>query len=603
MDQQQQQQEEIFHYNGQRPSQIPRDVTHVRCDSSVTEIPEACFQRCRNLITVELNEGLVEIAPYAFNRCTSMKTINFPSTLKVIGKEALSDCHKLEDLNLKEGLIILGDFAFAHSNLRSINLPSTIKKIPNHAFRGCSNIVDLILPNGIVVVGPNSFSGCKHLRVVSIASSVERIENGAFRDCERLYSLELHRGLQSIGAGAFRGCAWLNRAAIPSTVKTLDARAFASCTKLVSVELSEGLEEIKDGAFAECERLQNLYIPSSVIKLGRIFKHSYKPKPPLLLGRKFRMHDDGDGNCAQLIHALQTRFRRLPIHEICYFQSHDETVSLVENLEQIVKSNGHSNRSGGGGNRTGAAATTKATTTTTTFSTAERDSLTGMTPLHILALSRKPNIDVFRTVLALYPKNFLMTVKDARGYRAIDYLIENESPGSDELTKQLLGDRIEWLGLERWKRKVVNVVDNFPVGWDMNYRARQIDHRHKHINVIYAMLIKYERLEILSLLELLLWKLEIDKTLLLLATATKESDVASLSTMPGDRISTSASTSSNSSSSSSVKEISRVNCGADIVISNVLPFLDNVKFDESGISIYEETDIRMVYPIPMQTNL
>lgn len=52
-----------------------------------------------------------------------------------------------------------------------------------------------------------------------------------------------------------------------------------------------------------------------------------------------------------------------------------------------------------------------------------------------------------------------------------------------------------------------------------------------------------------------------------------------------------------------MKEISRVNCGADTVISNVLSFLDNVKFDESGIEMYEETDIRMVYPIPIQTNL
>ena len=47
---------------------------------------------------------------------------------------------------------------------------------------------------------------------------------------------------------------------------------------------------------------------------------------------------------------------------------------------------------------------------------------------------------------------------------------------------------------------IIKAVDKFPVGWNMNYRARQIDRRHKHIDVIYAMLIKYERLEIVSLL-------------------------------------------------------------------------------------------------------
>lgn len=57
----------------------------------------------------------------------------------------------------------------------------------------------------------------------------------------------------------------------------------------------------------------------------------------------------------------------------------------------------------------------------------------------------------------------------------------------------------------------MRAVDSFPVGWDMNYTTRQIDHRHKDIDVIYAMLRKYERLGIVSLLELLLWKLEIEK--------------------------------------------------------------------------------------------
>ena len=95
---------------------------------------------------------------------------------------------------------------------------------------------------------------------------------------------------------------------------------------------------------------------------------------------------------------------------------------------------------------------------------------------------------------------------------------------------------------------------------------------------------------------MLLWKPEIEKT-----TITKGSDTPLSSTRPGD--SSIIASSSTSYSSSSVKEISRVNCGADTVISNVLSFLDNVKFDESGIEMYEETDIRMVYPIPMQTNL
>ena len=79
---------EAFIYHGQDKSEVPRNITHVRCDSLVTEIPKKFFRSFRYLVTVELNKGLKVIGKEAFAYCTSLTTINFPSTLEVIGERA-----------------------------------------------------------------------------------------------------------------------------------------------------------------------------------------------------------------------------------------------------------------------------------------------------------------------------------------------------------------------------------------------------------------------------------------------------------------------------------------------------------------------------------
>ena len=64
---------------------MPRDVTHVRVDPSVTVIPPCALAHHDNLLEVELPEGLTEIKRNAFGSCKSLKTINLPSTLQEIG--------------------------------------------------------------------------------------------------------------------------------------------------------------------------------------------------------------------------------------------------------------------------------------------------------------------------------------------------------------------------------------------------------------------------------------------------------------------------------------------------------------------------------------
>lgn len=497
----------VFLYNGS--GKVPRDVTHVRVDSSVTEIPDKAFQFCRGVVSVQLNEGLVRIGNYAFCCCRSLVNINFPSTLKVIGDYAFGDCGSLITAKLNEGLLNLQSEAFIRCySLKYVIFPSTLQSIGGSAFYSCKNLLRAHLPNGLEEVGHLAFSHCASLRVLVVPSSVKTIER-LCGGCLNLRTLELHEGLETIGYYTFYKCESLKRVMIPSTVKRIQQTAFGSCTNLISIELPEGLEELGDGAFAGCEAMRNLVIPSSIVKYGRIFTPEYYNSS---IPHRLKWHIiDNDRNETHLTNILKTRFHALPIHQLCYHQAHYSTRAVLEKLEDAIKFK--------------------------SVPSNDKD-VFGMTPFHILALSVKPNVDLLKALLKHYPNN-IASSKDESGSCAIDYLISkvDDTPESDTMIKQLLNpileDRIKKLGLGEWQQSVIAETTNFPEAWN------GVVERKRQLKTIYSTLAKYERLEALSILEECIWSMKMDEN--------KDSD----------------------------RQSCRITSGVEVVISKVLPFLDD----------------------------
>ena len=482
-------------YNGS--GEVYYTVRHVKFTASVMEIPEESFFQCSMLFIVELNEGLKIIGRCAFDQCTSLKYINFPSTLTLI---------------------------------------------KDSAFNGCKSLESLDLPTGLETISPYTFSNCESLVNVCIPSSVTKIEKAAFSGCMNLKSVKLQEGLEVIGTTAFYRCEAMKRIVIPSSVKKIEKYAFERCRNLISVELSEGIEVIEDEAFAGCHQLRNLAIPSTVIKLGKIFKKLKHREPPSHLAKVFP-NDDED--CNLLINALKTRFIGQPIHELCYFQAHYPTATT---LNKVYKA---------GINRFPTIASFFSSIfgikkTGTHLDVGTHHDVLGMTPFHIVALSNKPNIHLFQVLLRQYTTNVLLS-KDLWGNSCFDYmmLMNAEDPDSGAMIKVtfqvILADRIKWLGLKRWRDAVLRYAENFPEGWEGGENRQQQLHR------IYSTLSKFERLEIMSLLEIVLWKMEMSNTKIWQKGMTA---VAA------------------EGSSLSVRQISRVHCGASIVIPNVLSFLN-----------------------------
>jgi hypothetical protein len=64
---------EVFLYKMGMP--VPKNVTRVRVDQSVENIPPETFRDCVDLVEVELGEDLQTIDRNAFNNCTSLLQI------------------------------------------------------------------------------------------------------------------------------------------------------------------------------------------------------------------------------------------------------------------------------------------------------------------------------------------------------------------------------------------------------------------------------------------------------------------------------------------------------------------------------------------------
>eukprot|EP00980_Cylindrotheca_fusiformis_P016741 scaffold5039_cov119-Cylindrotheca_fusiformis.AAC.8 len=135
-------------------------LTHLRVDSSVTEIPEGFFQDSEMkgyaLVHLQLPKTLKRIGECAFQYCSNLKFIEFFDSRN--DEEASSSC-------LEEGLIVFPEESTT-SATRSLQIDSA------------------------------AFCGCESLRKVVFPSASTRLGLGVFGDCSGLISVELPRDLQ-----------------------------------------------------------------------------------------------------------------------------------------------------------------------------------------------------------------------------------------------------------------------------------------------------------------------------------------------------------------------------------------------------------------------
>lgn len=332
---------ESFVYTGMEA--LPSNVTRIRVDPSVTAIPSHAFSHCRSLEEVYLNHGLRRIGEYAFYFC-ALRRIVIPSAVESIGEGAFSHCRELVEVKiLSEKIPAIPKYTFRGCrSLKRINIPASTKSIGYHALRATK--VPLDLPDGIVAIDDAAFNECK-FRQLRVPLSVSFIEHRVFYSCRRMFSLELSEGLdEMIGRHAFANCISLRNIAIPP-------------------------HAILVGCFNGCEDLLKVF-----------------------------------GSTDAVNDALRKRFRGLPIHKICYYQTYHSAEEIIKQVEKAMPE-----------------------------SAVDVDCL-GMTPLHILACSKRQRLELHQFLISRCPTH--LVIRDKWGCLPIFYSCLSGAPS--EVLKLLL---------------------------------------------------------------------------------------------------------------------------------------------------------------------
>lgn len=512
----------VFSFSGNED--VPDDSKHIRVDSSVKELPENAFKEHFELLTVELPPTLVSLRRMALYCCTNLTTINFPSLLHEIPEDAFQSCRSLTDIVLPEMLESIGARAFFEcESLTEIKCPPNLKTIGRGAFVHCRSMVSIDLPDKLQSIGDRAFVDCSSLETITMPSGVSQIKRGTFSHCHSLKTVNFAaNGLEMIGDGAFWCCGSLTSIRVPSTVYLIGNSAFLYCTSLVSVVFSEGIHVIRQLAFQSCKSLVNIALPAS---LQDIPDNTFEDCEKLL--SLFPVHD-------QLVHKLQHRFEGLPMHKLCY----DEPGSAVEDVSAIV---GNANAP---------------------HELVAKMDILGMTPFHILALaSPEPSVGLMLKVLQETSKSSSVTLvdeKDRWGNCPMDYLCLNPAPNAISTARDMIKittrNRVEQFGLMDWRMDVIDDIEKLVNGDVMSTRRDRIYR-------IFVKLLRYERTEALSLLELALWSTKINEA----RTADATLDPLFMRNC-------------------------RINCGVEVLVSNVLPFLgDSVHEMSFQSSVSEES--------------
>ena len=416
-----------------------------------------------------------------------------------------------------------------------VKIDDSVKVLPSEAFSECKQMITIEFNDGLERIEGRAFVNCHSLRNPQIPPTVRSIGDLAFSNCLGLYSLDLPEGLETIGRAAFPSCSFRN-VKIPSSMTEVGEKTFSCCTDLFSVEVPDRVTAIRDEAFFQCLELRNVAIPDTVTKIGDgAFEYC------LRLQDKFPHPYD-------LLEALKKRFHGKPVHKVCYYQSHynlDDTLSV---LKLAIKADRSKDR---------------------------QDTL-GMTPVHILSLSKKQDLELHRKLVCTYPEDLL--IEDEWGCLPIYYaclcdasleivrfllkahkkLFSDHKLGWEKIIDSFsimfvsteviryvvhwsITDRLHCLNYDRWQADVVNEIQNIPGGGRKTWKERD-----DQIRRVHRKLSRYEIKELTSLLEMAAWKAKLDGS-------ENEND-----------------------DNEEFRRHCRHKCGAEHMISNVLSFVDKI---------------------------
>jgi hypothetical protein len=139
----------------------------------------------KDVARVRIGPSVLVIPEHAFSVGSKMETIELHDGLCEIGRQAFCDCRALREVQSPDRVDTIGSHAFAWCNFTKFRSPPLVTTIPHGMLSGCTGLFSLELPEIIIQVEGNAFGHCHSLRSLALVSNTVVAEN-AFFSCTDL---------------------------------------------------------------------------------------------------------------------------------------------------------------------------------------------------------------------------------------------------------------------------------------------------------------------------------------------------------------------------------------------------------------------------------
>ena len=257
-----------------------------------------------------------------------------------------------------EVFVYMGEGGPVPSDVVRVRVHPSVTRIPANTFEYRRNLEAVELPEGLLEIGDAAFSCCD-LVAISIPDTVEHIGQYALFPND------------------------LTKLRIPPRVTQLSQGVVEASRSMFSLELPESIIEIGKWAVCTCSSLRNIAIPMGA---DETHINSEPGEAESTVFRYCRTLQTLFTSEKETIHALKHRFDNLPIHKMIYYQSYNTITSDQLNNSTDIRISRRRSKLNPSGK--------------------QQDCL-GMTPLHVMACSTVQSLELYKLLVTKYPENLI----------------------------------------------------------------------------------------------------------------------------------------------------------------------------------------------------
>ena len=168
---------------------VANPATELILPEEVEIVKDDAINRCKNLLTIVINDNCKIIESYAFDNCTACTSLTMGKNITFVGHMAFRSFKALTELTLPDELLEIDDYGFSfNTNVKSLVLPNKVERIGQGAFNHFDACERFELPASLTNYGPTPFSNCNSLQeMINHAAEPPVLNDELFND-ESLYS-------------------------------------------------------------------------------------------------------------------------------------------------------------------------------------------------------------------------------------------------------------------------------------------------------------------------------------------------------------------------------------------------------------------------------